>query len=260
MSQHEENEYQEEGGMNAAQDENGANDIPAEDLRPIDASRLDLRDTLVSLNRVAKVVKGGRRFSFAALSVVGDGRGHVGVGFGKANEVPDAISKATLSGKKNLIRVPLVGRTVPYAVIGEWGAARVMVKPASEGTGVIAGPAVRAVMELAGVRDVLTKSLGSDNQINVVKATYDALRQMQNAEVVARRRGRTLEEVLGSKSAERYRTGRQDAINMKAEVVQSRREERTRRGTYSAGGRGDEDEDNSGSGAATATTGGESKS
>lgn len=243
MTEHEEQEYQDDGGSMAATEDASLADIPSEDLGPIDASRLELRDTLVSMNRVAKVVKGGRRFSFAALAVVGDGRGHVGVGFGKANEIPDAISKANLSGKKNLIRVPLVGRTVPYEIIGEWGSARVLVKPASEGTGIIAGPAVRAVLELAGVRDVLTKSLGSSNQINVVKATFDALRRLQNAEIVARRRGRTLEDVLGSKNAERYRNARQEAINMKAEIQQTRREERTRRGTYSAGGRGDEDED-----------------
>lgn len=251
MSEREENEYQDDGGSVAAADEAGM-DVPSEDLGPIDASRLDIRDTLVSLNRVAKVVKGGRRFSFAALAVVGDGRGHVGVGFGKANEVPDAISKANISGKKNLIRVPLVGRTVPYEIIGEWGSARVLVKPASEGTGIIAGPAVRAVLELAGVRDVLTKSLGSSNQINVVKATFDALRRLQNAEIVARRRGRTLDDVLGSKNAERYRTQRQEAINMKAELTTNRREEKTRRGTYSAGGRGDDEEEAGGANPAAA--------
>lgn len=251
MSEREENEYQDDGGSVAAPDDAGM-DVPSEDLGPIDASRLDIRDTLVSLNRVAKVVKGGRRFSFAALAVVGDGRGHVGVGFGKANEVPDAISKANISGKKNLIRVPLVGRTVPYEIIGEWGSARVLVKPASEGTGIIAGPAVRAVLELAGVRDVLTKSLGSSNQINVVKATFDALRRLQNAETVARRRGRTLDDVLGSKNAERYRTQRQEAINMKAELTTNRREEKTRRGTYSAGGRGDDEEEGGGANPAAA--------
>jgi small subunit ribosomal protein S5 len=217
--------------------------------QPIDVARLELRETMVSLNRTAKVVKGGRRFSFAALVVVGDGVGHVGVGFGKANEVPDAIAKAVASGKKTIIRVPLVGRTVPFEVIGEFGSARVMVKPAAEGTGIIAGPAARAVLELAGVRDVLTKSLGSSNKLNVVKATFDALKKMEGAEAVARRRNKTLEELLGVKNAERYRQLRADAMTMKADIQQqqTRREEKTRRGTYSAGGREEEEGENNAS-------------
>lgn len=208
---------------------------------PVDASKLDLREEVVALNRVAKVVKGGRRFSFAALVVVGDGRGHVGVGFGKAKEVPDSISKAVEAGKKNLIRVPLVGRTVPFEVLGVFGAAKVMVKPAAEGTGIIAGPAARAVLELAGVRDVLTKSMGSSNQLNVVKATYEALRMMTTAEAVAARRGKTLEELLGRAGAERYLKAREEARSMKAELFQVKREERTKRGTYTAGGRDDDE-------------------
>lgn len=207
----------------------------------LDAGKLDIREEVVSLNRVAKVVKGGRRFSFAALVVVGDGRGHVGVGFGKANEVPDSIQKAVESGKRSLIAVPLVNRTVPHECIGEYSAARVMIKPAAEGTGLIAGPAVRAVLELCGIRDCLTKVLGSDNQLNVVKATFDGLRQMVLAEKVAELRGKTLEDMLGKMGAERYIKGREEAMNIQPEFSANTRdkEPRNRRGTYTAGGRDD---------------------
>lgn len=214
---------------------------------PIDVSKLDLREEVVSLNRVAKVVKGGRRFSFAALVVVGDGNGHVGVGFGKANEVPDSIQKGVESAKKNIVRVPLVGRTIPFEIIGEFGAGRVMLKPASEGTGLIAGPAARAVLQLAGVQDVLTKVLGSQNQLNVVRATFQGLKDLELAEQVAQRRGKTLEEMMGQKAADRYRNGRQQALSGHhvQRVAEQDRHDRARLGTYTAGGRkNEEDSDN----------------
>jgi small subunit ribosomal protein S5 len=164
------------------------------------ASELELKDKLVHINRVAKVVKGGRRFSFNAIIVVGDGKGHVGIGLGKANEVSDAISKGVDDAKKNVIVVPVVNGTIPHPVIGKFGAGRVLLKPASPGTGLIAGGGVRAVLESAGVRDVLTKSMGSSNPHNVVKATMDALIHLQDARHVASKRGMRMPEMFGSRA------------------------------------------------------------
>jgi small subunit ribosomal protein S5 len=155
----------------------------------IDTTDLALNDRLMYINRVAKVMKGGKRLRFSALVVTGDGQGHVGLGIGKANEVPAAISKGGASAKKNLIKVPLAGNTIPHEVTAEYGAARVMLKPAAPGTGVIAGGSVRAVLEACGIQDILTKSLGTDNHINVAKATILGLSQLRNpAEEAARRK------------------------------------------------------------------------
>lgn len=166
-------------------------------LTNIDPNKLDLEERVVTINRVAKVVKGGRRFRFAALVVIGDKNGHVGFGTGKAQEVPEAIKKAIDDAKKNLITVPVVGTTIPHEITGKFGAGSILLKPASEGTGVIAGGPVRAVLELAGVGDILSKSLGTNTPINMVRATISGLENLKRAEDVAKLRGKSVEELLG---------------------------------------------------------------
>ncbi len=161
-----------------------------------EASEIQLIDKVVSINRVAKVVKGGRRFRFSAIVVVGDGQGKVGAGLGKAQEVPEAIRKAMERAKKEMIKVPIINNTIPYQVVGEFGSGKVLLRPAAEGTGVIAGGPVRAVVEVAGIKNVLTKCLGSHNPHNAVKATMEALKQLAAPEEVAERRNRPLGELL----------------------------------------------------------------
>jgi small subunit ribosomal protein S5 len=165
-------------------------------LSRIKADQLELKDQVVHINRVTKVVKGGKNFRFSALVVVGDGRGHVGYGAGKAKEVPQAIAKGVEHAKRNLIKIPLRGGTIPHRVLGVFGAGRVLLKPAAPGTGVIAGGAVRAVVESAGIQDVLTKSLGTANPHNVVKATFDGLQQLKDPAAELRRRKGSITEAL----------------------------------------------------------------
>jgi small subunit ribosomal protein S5 len=202
----------------------------------IDASRLNLEETVVQVARVAKVVKGGRRFSFRALVVVGDRSGHVGVGLGKAGEVPEAIRKGVEDAKKHLITVPLQGTTIPFLSRGLFAASEVMLKPAAAGTGVIAGGAVRAVVEAAGIRDILTKSLGSSTSLNTVMATMNGLRALASFESEAARRGRSVAELVGARQAQRI----SEEVAAAATYTPPVREEREERGgDRRRGGRGE---------------------
>jgi small subunit ribosomal protein S5 len=172
-------------------------------LARIDPSKLTLEERVVQINRVAKVVKGGRRFSFSAVVVVGDRAGHVGAGLGKAGEVPEAIRKGVEDAKKNLIKVPTVGTTIPHEIVQKFGASIVVLKPASQGTGVVAGGSVRAVVESAGIRDILSKCIGSTNPVNVVRATIEGLRNLHSAEELSARRGVPLRSVISGQPSSR---------------------------------------------------------
>lgn len=168
-------------------------------MKNVDRERLNLdnfEEKLIKLNRVAKVVKGGRRFAFTALMVVGDHQGHVGLGYGKANEVPEAIRKGVEDAKKNIIKVNMKGTTIPHRIENKFGSAKILLKPAREGSGIVAGSAVRAIVEYAGIKDILSKSLGSSNQINIAKATFDALKKLMSLKEVAERRGKTVSDFL----------------------------------------------------------------
>jgi small subunit ribosomal protein S5 len=203
----------------------------------IDASKLNLEETVVEVNRVSKVVKGGRRFSIRALVVVGDRNGYVGFGFGKASEYTEAIRKGVEDAKKHLIQVPLSGTTIPYMVKTSFGASEVLLKPAAPGTGVIAGGAVRAVMEAVGIRDILTKTLGSTNKANTVQACLQALRELRSADAEAARRGKTITELLGKKRAEQLAVAAANAAEQAA-AARAIREEEVRESRATSGRRG----------------------
>lgn len=203
----------------------------------IDASKLNLEETVVQVRRVAKVVKGGRRFSIRALVIVGDRNGHVGFGLGKAADYTEAIRKGVEDAKKNLIVVPLAGTTIPFMVKTRFGASEVMLKPAAPGTGVIAGGAVRAVMESAGIRDILTKSLGSTNAANTVHACLQALRELRSADEEAALRGKTVAEVVGKKQAERLAIAAASIAEQSAQA-EAAREEEARESKVATGRRG----------------------
>lgn len=166
-------------------------------MRGIDASTLDLKEKLITINRVTKVVKGGRKFRFSALVVLGDENGHVGLGMGKAQEIPEAINKAKEEAKRNMITVPIVGSTIPHEMTGIFSKGQVMLRPAPEGTGVIAGGPVRSVLELSGIKDIYTKSYGSNNPANCAKATIEGLKALKTVEQVAKLRGKTAQEIIG---------------------------------------------------------------
>ena len=206
-------------------------------MAKIDASKLNLEETVVQVSRVSKVVKGGRRFSIRALVVVGDHNGYVGYGLGKASEYTEAIRKGVEDAKKHLIQVPLSGTTIPYMVTTRFGASEVMLKPAAPGTGVIAGGAVRAVMESAGVRDILTKTLGSTNKANTVNACLKALRELRSPEEEAARRGKTVAEIVGRKRAEQIAIANANAAEQAA-AARAAREEEARESRATGGRRG----------------------
>ena len=204
----------------------------------IDASKLNLEETVVQVSRVSKVVKGGRRFSIRALIVVGDHNGHVGYGLGKAAEYTEAIRKGVEDAKKHLVAVPLAGTTIPFMVKTHYGASEVMLKPAAPGTGVIAGGAVRAVMEAVGIRDILTKSLGSTNAANTINATLAALRELRSAETEAMLRGKTVVEIVGRKQAERLAVAAATAAEQAA-LARAAHEEESREQRRDGGRGGD---------------------
>jgi small subunit ribosomal protein S5 len=205
-------------------------------MAKIDPSKLNLEETVVEVNRVSKVVKGGRRFSIRALVVVGDRNGHVGFGFGKANEYTEAIRKGVEEAKKHLIEVPLSGTTIPFLIKTTFGASEVLLKPAAPGTGVIAGGAVRAVMESAGVRDILTKTLGSTNKANTVQACIKGLRELRSPDVEAARRGKTVVDLLGKRRAEQLAVAAAVAAEQAA-ASRSVREEEARETRNTSGRR-----------------------
>jgi len=207
-------------------------------MAKIDPSKLNLEETVVQVSRVSKVVKGGRRFSIRALVVIGDRNGHVGFGFGKANEYTEAIRKGVEEAKKHLIEVPLSGTTIPFMIKTTFGASEVLLKPAAPGTGVIAGGAVRAVMEAAGVRDILTKTLGSTNKANTVQACIKGLRELRSPDVEAARRGKTVVDLLGKKRADQLVVAAALAAEQAA-ASRSARDEEARETRGTSGGRRD---------------------